>query len=73
MGGKLGRHAARNWCLLCLLPVMIGDRIKHPLGDDVWQLCLKLRKVVDLKCVPENHTVPTKLHVLRCLLSSTLK
>lgn len=53
---KLGGHAAQNWCLLRLLPVMIGDRIKNSLENDVWQLCLKLREVVDLICAPRIHT-----------------
>lgn len=55
-GEKLGGHAAQNWCLLRLLPVMVGERIKTPLEDDVWQLCLKLREVVDLICAPKIHT-----------------
>lgn len=55
-GEKLGGHAAQNWCLLRLLPVMIGDRIKNPLENDVWPLCLKLREVVDLICAPKIHT-----------------
>uniref|UniRef100_A0A8C2CPU8 Uncharacterized protein n=1 Tax=Cyprinus carpio TaxID=7962 RepID=A0A8C2CPU8_CYPCA len=35
---------------------MIGDRIETPLEDDVWELCLKLREVVDLTCAPKINT-----------------
>ncbi len=55
-GEKLGGHAAQNWCLLRLFPILIGDRIKNPLDDEVWQLCLKLREIVDLICAPKIHT-----------------
>lgn len=54
-GEKLKGHAAQNWCLLRLLPVMIRDRIKTPLEDDVWQLCLNLRDIVDMICAPKIH------------------
>lgn len=53
---KLGGHAAQNWCLLRLFPLLVGDRIKNPLDDEVWQLCLKLREIVDLICAPKIHT-----------------
>jgi len=53
---KLGGHAAQNWCLLRLFPILVGDRIKNPLDDEVWQLCLKLREIVDLICAPKIHT-----------------
>lgn len=35
---------------------MMGDWIKTPLIDGVWQLCLKLSEVVDLICAPKIHT-----------------
>lgn len=35
---------------------MIGDRIQNPIENYVWQLCLKLREVVDLICAPKIHT-----------------
>ena len=38
-GEKLGGHAAQNWCFLRLLPLYIGDRIKNPVDNQVWQLC----------------------------------
>ena len=49
---KLGGHAAQNWCFLRLLPLYIGDRIKDPVDNKVWQLCLKLREIVELICAP---------------------
>ena len=52
-GDKLGGHAVQNWCLLRLLPLLINDRIKHPLDDEVWQLCLKLREIVEIICAPK--------------------
>ena len=54
-GGKLGGHAVQNWCFLRLLPLFIGDRIKDPLDNQVWQLCLNLRKIVELICAPKIH------------------
>lgn len=45
--------AAQNWCLLRLLPLYIGEKIKHPVDSEVWQLCLKLRDIVDIVCAPK--------------------
>ena len=52
-GEKLEGHAAQNWCFLRLLPLYIGDRIKNPVDNQVWQLCLKLRETVELICAPK--------------------
>ena len=52
-GDKLGGHAIQNWCLMRLLPLIIGDRIKDPVNDEVWVLCLKLREIVELACAPK--------------------
>lgn len=38
---KLGGHAFQNWCFLRLLPMLIGDKIKDPADNDVWQLVLR--------------------------------
>ena len=51
-GGKLGGHAVQNWCLLRMLPVLIGDKVKNPGDNEVWQLVLLLREVLDLICAP---------------------
>lgn len=48
-GIKVGEQAAENWCLLRLLPVIIGDRIKDT-QDQVWQLVIMLKEVVELVC-----------------------
>lgn len=50
---NLGGHTAQNWCFLRLLPLYIGDRIKNPVDNQVWQLCLKLREIVELICAPK--------------------
>lgn len=46
---KLSGQAVQNWNLLRLLPVLIGDKVQNP-DDDVWQLTLQLKDVVDLVC-----------------------
>ena len=51
-GERLGGHAVQNWCLLRLLPILIGDRILDH-EDDTWQLCLQLRSIVDIVCAPK--------------------
>lgn len=33
---RLSGHAAQNWCLLRLVPLLVGDRIKHPYDNEVW-------------------------------------
>lgn len=55
-GEKLGGSAAQNWYLLCLLTILVGTRIKNPLEDQVWKLCLKLREIVEIVCAPKIHT-----------------
>ncbi|KAL0150086.1 hypothetical protein M9458_054611, partial [Cirrhinus mrigala] len=55
-GEKLGGSAAQNWCFLRLLPILVGTRVKNPLDDQVWQLCLKLREIVEFVCSPKIHT-----------------
>ncbi|XP_054724735.1 uncharacterized protein LOC129235069 [Uloborus diversus] len=49
---KLNGHAAQNWCLLRLLPVLIGYLIKD-YEDSVWDLCLQLRSLVEIICAPK--------------------
>ncbi|KAK0140165.1 hypothetical protein N1851_022919 [Merluccius polli] len=46
---KLSGQAVQNWNLLRLLPLIIGDRVKDT-ADDVWQLTLQLKDIVDLIC-----------------------
>ena len=49
---KLNGHAVRNWCLLRVLPLIIGNRIKNPCENDVWKLILLLREIVSYVCAP---------------------
>lgn len=49
---KLSGHAVQNWTLLRLLPVLIGDKIHSPVENEVWQLVLQLRQIVELICAP---------------------
>lgn len=46
---KLSGQAVQNWNFLRLLPVLIGDKVQNS-EDDVWQLMLQLKDVVDLVC-----------------------
>lgn len=50
---KLSGQAIQNWNLLRLLPVLIGDKVQNP-EDDVWQLTLQLKDIVDLICAQKN-------------------
>lgn len=52
-GEKLGGHAVQNWCFLRLLPLIIGERIRDPLDNGIWELCLKLRQIVEIICAPK--------------------
>lgn len=54
---KLGVNAAQNWCLLRLLPLLVGDRTKNPLEDEIWQLCLLLREIVNTVTAPKIHAI----------------
>ncbi len=49
---KLSGHAVQNWCLLRVLPLLIGDRIKNPCENGVWKLILLLREIVAYVCAP---------------------
>ncbi len=49
---KLSGHAVQNWCLLRLLPLLIGEKIQSPSENKVWQLVLQLQEMVSLICAP---------------------
>lgn len=49
---KLNGHAVQNWCLLRLLPLIIGNRINNPCENGVWKLILLLREIVSYVCAP---------------------
>lgn len=46
-GSKLSGQAIQNWNFLRLLPVLIGDKVQIP-EDDVWQLTLQLKDIVEM-------------------------
>lgn len=46
---KLSGQAVQNWNFLRLLPLIIGDRVKDT-TDDVWQLTLHLKDIVEMVC-----------------------
>lgn len=48
-GARLSGQAVQNWNLLRLLPVLIGDKVQNH-EDEVWQLALQLKDIVDLIC-----------------------
>lgn len=50
----IGAQAADNWCLLRLLPVIIGDKVDP--CDPVWQLVITLKELVELVCAPKITT-----------------
>lgn len=50
----IGGQAAENWCLLRLLPVIIGDKVDP--HDPVWQLVIALIELVELVCAPSITT-----------------
>lgn len=50
--GKLSGHAVQNWCLLRLLPLLVGEKIVSPTENEVWQLVLQLRQIAELICAP---------------------
>lgn len=35
------------------MPVLIGDKIQNPVDNNVWQLVLQLRQIVELICAPK--------------------
>ncbi|XP_047447613.1 uncharacterized protein LOC125012054 [Mugil cephalus] len=53
---KLSGQAIQNWNLLRLLPVLIGDKVQNH-EDEVWQLALQLKDIVDLICA-HNISLP---------------
>lgn len=58
-GTKLAGQAIQNLIFLRLLPVILGDRVLDP-ADEVWQLTLQLKDIVELICAQ-------KISVTGCL------
>lgn len=46
---KLSGQAIQNWNFLRLLPLIVGDTVTDP-TDDVWNLTLQLKDIVDMVC-----------------------
>lgn len=67
---RLSGHAVQNWCLLRLLPVLIGEKITSPADNDIWQLVLQLREIVALICAPAIST--DQIGYLRVLIEEYL-
>lgn len=66
---KLSGHAVQNWSLLRDLAILLGDKIRNPVDNEVWQLVLQLKQIVELISAPKITTgqviwpergVPTK-------------
>jgi len=49
--GRVVGHAVQTWNLVRFLPLLIGIKIEDT-DDAVWQLILKLRRLVELVCAP---------------------
>lgn len=49
----IGGNAHANWCLLRLLPLMVGSKVQEE--EQAWQLLMTLKDVVELVMSP-THT-----------------
>ncbi|CAL9691333.1 unnamed protein product [Knipowitschia caucasica] len=47
---SVGGNAHENWCLLRMMPLMIGDKV--PEDDPAWEVLMTLRDVVELVMAP---------------------
>lgn len=63
--GTIGGNAHENWCLIRLLPFLIGHCV--PEGDNTWEIVMLLKDVVELAVAP-RHTEET-LHFLDCKIA----
>lgn len=48
-----------------------GDRIKNPLNKEIWQLCLKLRNLVEMICAPKIHHDP--IAYMKCMIEEYVR
>lgn len=69
-GKKLGGHAVQNWCLLRLLPFLIGDKIQDT-ADPIWKLYLQLKSICELVCAPA--LTKTQIATMRGMLVDYLE
>lgn len=61
----IGGNAHENWCLIRLLPFLIGKCV--PDGDDTWEILMLLKDIIELVVAP-RHTEET-LHFLECKIA----
>ncbi|RXN31607.1 sterile alpha motif domain-containing 3-like protein [Labeo rohita] len=62
--GTIGGNAHENWCLIRLLPFLIGSYV--PEGDNTWEVLMLLKDIIELVVAPQ-HTEET-LQFLEYLL-----
>ena len=62
---NIGGNAHENWCLIRLLPLLIGHCI--PEGDNTWEILMLLKDILELAVAP-RHTEET-LHFLDCKIA----
>lgn len=63
--GTTGGNAHENWCLIRLLPLLIGHYV--PEGDNTWEILMLLKDIVELAVAP-RHTEETR-HFLDCKIA----
>ncbi|XP_071820322.1 uncharacterized protein [Apostichopus japonicus] len=52
---KVKQNAIQTWCLLRLLPLMVGKHV--PVGDNIWKLLQLIADVVELVVAPHTNVV----------------
>jgi len=58
--GTIGGNGHENWCLIRLLPLLIGHNI--PEGDNTWEILMLLKDIVALVVAPQfNESLYTSL------------
>lgn len=50
---SVGGNAHENWCLLRMIPLMIGDKV--PEDEPAWEVLMALKDVVELVVAPFPH------------------
>ena len=72
--GSIGGNGHENWCLIRLLPFLIGHCV--PEGDDTWEILMLLKDIIELAVAPRHteetlHFMEWKITEHRRLLQST--
>lgn len=63
--GTIGGNGHENWCLIRLLPFLIGHSV--PEGDNTWEILMLLKDITELAVAPK-HTEET-LNFLDCKIA----